>query len=76
MSLSIEIEHIYFIIGLSRRGEVVNLRSRVPGGGLTINEYIAMYCFLDTKNVGIQILTNSAQLLEHYAVEKHETAAQ
>ena len=27
MSLSIEIEDIYFITGLSRRGEVVNLQS-------------------------------------------------
>ena len=45
MSLSIEIEDIYFITGLSRRGEVVNLRSHGPRGGLTIDEYIAMYCF-------------------------------
>ena len=27
MSLTIEVEDIYFITGLSRRGEVVNLRS-------------------------------------------------
>ena len=43
MSLNIEVEAIYFIIGLSRRGEVVNLRSRGPEGGLTIDEYIAVY---------------------------------
>ena len=30
MSLSIEVEDIYFITGLSRRGEMVNLRSRGP----------------------------------------------
>ena len=44
ISLTIEVEDIYFITGLSRRGEVVNLRSRGgPGGGLTINEYITVY---------------------------------
>ena len=58
MSLSIEID-IYFIIGLSRWGEVVNLRSRGPGGGLTIDEYVVVYYFSDTKKVGSQILTNS-----------------
>ena len=43
MSLSIEIEDIYFITVLSRQGEVVNLRSRGLGGGLTIDDYIAVY---------------------------------
>ena len=63
MSLSIEIEHIYFITGLSLRGEVVNLRSHGPGGGLSIDEYIAVYYFLDTKKVGNQIPKNLIQLL-------------
>ena len=63
MSLSIEVEDIYFIIGLSRRGEMVNLRSRGPGGGLTIDEYIAVYYFPETKKVGSQISTNSIQIL-------------
>ena len=54
MSLTIEVEDIYFITGLSRRGEVVNLRSRGgPGHGLTIDEYIAMYCYPDTEKVGV-----------------------
>ena len=44
MSLTIEVEDIYFITELSRRGEVVNLRSRGPGGGLTIDKYIDVYC--------------------------------
>ena len=43
MSLTIEVEDIYFITGLSRWGEVVNLFSCRPGGGLTIDEYIAVY---------------------------------
>ena len=59
MSLTIEMEDIYFITGLSRRGEVVNLRSRGPRGGLTIDEYIEVYYFLDMKKVGSHIPTNS-----------------
>ena len=52
MSLTIEVEDIYFITGLSRRGEVVNLRSRRPEGGLTIDEYIVVYYYPDTEKVG------------------------
>ena len=63
MSLTIEVEDIYFITGLSRRGEVVNLCSRRPRGGLTIDEYIAVYCFPDTEKVGSQIPTNSIEVL-------------
>ena len=63
MSLSIEVEDIYFITGLSQRGEVVSLRSHGPEGGLTIDEYIAVYYFLDMKKVGSQISTNSIQVL-------------
>ena len=49
MSLTIEVEDIYFITGLSRRGEVVNLHfCGGTGGGLTIDEYIAVYCYPDT----------------------------
>ena len=59
MSLTIELEDIYFITGHSRWGEVVNLRSCRPRGGLTIDEYIAMYCYPDTEKVGSQIPTNS-----------------
>ena len=58
MSLSIEVEDIYFITGLSQRGEMVNLRSHGPGGGLTIDEYIAVYCFPETEKVESQIPTN------------------
>ena len=64
MSLTIEVEDIYFITGLSRRGEVVNLHSRGgPGGGLTIDEYIAVYCYLDTEKVGSQVPTNAIQVM-------------
>ena len=60
MSLTIEVEDIYFITGLSRRGEVVNLHScGGPGGGLTIDEYIAVYCYPDTEKLGSQVPTNA-----------------
>ena len=41
----------------------MKLHSRGPGGGLTIDEYIAVYCFSDTDKVGSQIPTNSIQVL-------------
>ena len=42
----------------------MNLRSRGGlGGGLTIDEYIAVYCYLDTKKVGSQVPTNAIQVL-------------
>ena len=64
MFLTIEVEDIYFITGLSRRGEVVNLRSRGGlGGGLTMDEYITVYCYPDTEKVGSQVPTNSIQVL-------------
>ena len=59
MSLTIEVEDIYLITGLSQLGEVVNLRSRGLGGGPTIDEYIAMYCYPNMEKVEIQIPTNS-----------------
>ena len=57
MPLILEVEDIYFITGLSRREEVVNLRARGIGGGLTIEEYIVVYCLPDTEKVGSQIPT-------------------
>ena len=61
MSLTIEVEDIYFITSLFRWGEVVNLRSRGgPGGGLTIDEYIAVYYYLDIEKVGSQVPTINA----------------
>ena len=42
----------------------MNLRSRGgPGGGLTIDKYIAVYCYPDTEKVGSQVPTNSIQVL-------------
>ena len=64
MSLTIEVEDIYFITGLSRWGELVNLHSRGgPGGGLTIDEYITVYYYLDTEKVGSHVPTNAIKVL-------------
>ena len=34
-----------------------------PRGGLTIDEYIAVYCYPDTEKVGSQVPTNAIQVL-------------
>ena len=68
MSLSIEVEDIYFITGLSWGGEMVNLWSHGPKGGLTIDEYITVYCFSEMEKVGSQISTNSIQILGPKAI--------
>ena len=39
MPLCIEVEDIYFITGLSRRGDPVDLHGN-PGGGLTVEDYV------------------------------------
>ena len=60
ISLTIEVEDIYFITEISQRGKVVNLHSRGgPRGGLTIDEYIVVYYYPDTDKVGIQVPTNA-----------------
>jgi hypothetical protein len=41
--LRIEVNDIYFITGLSHRGEVVNLKAQGAGGGMNIEEYIATH---------------------------------
>ena len=51
----IEVEDIYFLTGLSRRGEVVNLKSRGAGSGMKIEEYIDTHCVAGTPKVGSQI---------------------
>ena len=66
--LSIEVEDIYFIIGLSCRGEVVNLQSHGPQGRFTIYEYIAVYCVPDMENIGSRIPIN---LIKKSWVEGH-----
>jgi hypothetical protein len=53
--LRIEVEDIYFLMGLSCRGEVVNLKAWGDGSGMNIYDYIATHCIAGTKKVGRQI---------------------
>ena len=41
----------------------MNLHSHGPGGGLTIDDYIAVYCYPDMEKMGSKIPTNSIQVL-------------
>ena len=42
---------------------MVNIRSHGLGGGLTIDEYIVVYCFPNMEKVGCQIPTKFVQVL-------------
>jgi hypothetical protein len=53
--LRIEVEDIYFLTVLSRRGEVVHLKSRRAGSGMNIEDYINAHCIAGTSKVGIQV---------------------
>jgi hypothetical protein len=53
--LRIEVDDIYFLIGLSHRGEVVNLKSWRDGGGMNIEDYIATHCVASIDKVGSQL---------------------
>ena len=54
MPIRIEVEDIYFITGLSWRGEPVDLHGK-PLGGLTMEDYIHVYCVEGSKKFGTQI---------------------
>jgi len=54
MPLRVEVEDIYFITGLSRRGEVVQSRGRTRSS-LSIEDYVQIYCPRHPKKVGSQI---------------------
>jgi len=53
--LRIEIKDIYFLTGLSCRGEVVNLKARGVGSAMKIEEYIDAHCVAGTEKVGNQL---------------------
>jgi hypothetical protein len=53
--LSIELDDIYFITGLSHWGEVVNLKARGAGGDMTMEDHIVTYCVAGTNKVGSQL---------------------
>jgi hypothetical protein len=46
--LRIKVEDIYFLTGLSRWGEVVNLKSHGFGSDMNIEDYIATHCVAHT----------------------------
>jgi hypothetical protein len=56
-SLTPKTEDIYFFTGLSRRGELVNLRT-IPPGPFNIVDYIGMHYEFGTKKVGAQVPIN------------------
>jgi hypothetical protein len=47
-TLSIDIEDIYFLTGLSRRGYYVSLTGS-RGGGIKMSEYCNQYCVLEVE---------------------------
>jgi hypothetical protein len=53
--LRIEVEDIYFLTGLSCRGEVVEIKSCGAGSGMKVKEYIEAHCVAGTPMVGSQI---------------------
>jgi hypothetical protein len=53
--LRIEVEDIYFLIGISHRGEVVDLNSHRVGSGMKVEEYIEALCIAGTPMAGSQI---------------------
>jgi hypothetical protein len=53
--LRIEVEDIYFLTGLSRRGEVVNFKARGVGNGMKIEECIDAHCIAGTEKVRSQL---------------------
>jgi hypothetical protein len=54
-SWRIEVDDIYFISGLSHRGEVVKLKSWGARGGTHIEDYITTHCVVGIDKVGIQL---------------------
>jgi hypothetical protein len=53
-SLTPTTEEIYFLAGLSRRGDPVNLRS-FPPGPHNITELIKLHCEVSTEKLGSQV---------------------
>jgi hypothetical protein len=52
---TIEVDDIYFIIGLSCWGEVVNIKAQGAGVGMTMEDYIATHCVASTNKVGSRL---------------------
>ena len=52
--MTVEIEYIYFLTGMSRRGDTIYLTSSL-GGDITTQELIDCNCILGTKMSGKNI---------------------
>ena len=63
MPLRLEVKYIYFIIGLSWKGEVAKLQACGVRQGLPIEDYIYFYFLPYTEKIKIQVLVNSNQIL-------------
>ena len=66
-SLTPTIEDIYFLTGLSRRGEPINLHM-FPSGPHNIAELINLHCEAGTKMVGTQVLVHKISNLSLKAI--------
>jgi hypothetical protein len=58
--LSPTTEDIYFLIGLSRKGEPINFRTFHPRPH-NLEDYIGMYCEVGTEKVGSQVKIHKSQ---------------
>ena len=80
--LPFEVEDIYFLIHLSRRGwEEILHGSRWGDASLTIQEYITVYCKEGTQKVAsqipiVRIWTLALKSMAYYLVRMSGTAAQ
>lgn len=54
-TLRLKVDDIYFLTGLSRRGEEANMKARNIGI-FTVDEYIELYCTPGTEKIGTRIL--------------------
>jgi hypothetical protein len=61
--LKIEVDGLYFIIGLSCLGEVVNLKAWWDQGRIPMEEYYATHFIVGKDNVGIQLPIRSIEKL-------------
>ena len=60
--LQIDLEDIYFITGLSQKGDAVNLKERAQGG-LNVSNYIDIYYTPGTDKVRSQIPIKNVRIL-------------
>ena len=66
-SLTLTTEDIYFLTGLSRRGEPVNLRT-FPPERHNIKDYIGMYYEVGTKKLVSQVLIHNITSLNLWII--------